>query len=264
MVAAVVQEEVGGLGTSCQLDALRPAAAVVGEPSGLALAFGHRGRTEVEVAFVGRAGHAARPDRAVSPVASLARFALALGDVAHDDEPSLGRSSAVITQLATRPASPNVIPAEAAATVDWRHVPSETPGVVSGRLLEAARRSADDGVRCEARMPERPLVSWTGHARSIPRLSRSFATDPAGALFRACLGALADASGRQADTIAWDFASDGGWLHAHDVPVVGYGPGETTHMHCRDESVPVRAIQDAVTGYAALLLALDAAAGDAP
>lgn len=257
VVASVVCEEVGGLGTACLLDDLRPAGAVVGEPSDLALAFGHRGRVEAEAAFRGRAGHAARPAFATSPVPSLARFVLALDGVAHDDSPALGRSTAVVTQLFARPGGPNVIPSEASATVDWRHVPGESPDVVAQRLRDAAEACSDAGVTADVRMPERPLVSWTGLARPVPRLSRAFATDPASREFRACREALSQALERDVPGIAWDFASDGGWLAQGGAVVVGFGPGEAACMHARDESVLLSSLSEAVVGNAALLVALD-------
>ena len=52
------------------------------------------------------------------------------------------------------------------------------------------RETRKRGIAVDIRMAERPLVSWTGTRRTVPRLSRAFATDPRSPLFVACLEAL--------------------------------------------------------------------------
>ncbi|NIP86752.1 MAG: M20/M25/M40 family metallo-hydrolase, partial [Planctomycetales bacterium] len=64
-VAAVVQEEVGGLGTQKLVQTVRPDCAVVGEASSNHLARGHRGRVEVVVRVQGRSVHASVPHQGV-------------------------------------------------------------------------------------------------------------------------------------------------------------------------------------------------------
>lgn len=258
VVSAVVQEEVGGLGTAALLDAgLRPAGAIVGEPSLGDLAFGHRGRVETEVRWLGVAGHASRPDLAHSPHPSAARFVLALSELPHDEAPRIGRSTAAITQASTLPSSVNVIPEELRLIIDWRNVPSELPARVLTMLAELAERCADPGIRAEARIPEVDTRSWTGVNRTLQRVSRPFSTDPEGEPLIAALATLRSGLGRNIEAVAWDFASDGGWLEAAGATCLGYGPGDLACMHVRDESVSVALIEEAVMGNVLLLCSLD-------
>ena len=264
VVAAVVQEEVGGLGTAGLLaSGLRFSAALVGEPSEGALAFAHRGRVELEVSFHGRAAHASRPDWGVNPHASLARFVLALGDLAHERHPDLGLSSVAPTLVSATPQSPNVIPARVTLTLDWRHVPSERPEEVALRVAELASRHAEPGVRAEVTIPTVELRSWSGWTRSMRRVSNAFGTEPGAPHVGACMGALEAALGRRPAVMTWDFASDAGWLAGAGIPCAGYGPGDVRAMHVADESVSVELLAEAVVGNASMAIAL-ASLEDAP
>lgn len=258
VVSAVVQEEVGGLGTAGLLgDGLRPAAAIVGEPSLGHLAFGHRGRVETEIRFLGVAGHASRPDLALNPHPSAARFVLRLPELPHAEAPRLGRSTCAVTQVRALPASVNVIPDDVRLTLDWRNVPAETPEAVRALLEEAARASAEPGVGVRAAIPEVPTRSWTGVERVLQRVSLPFATDPEGVPFRAALATLRSGLGGEPEAMAWDFASDGGWLERAGATCVGYGPGDLACMHVRDESVSVELLERAVMGNVLLVVSLD-------
>lgn len=257
IVAAVVQEEVGGLGTAVLLDHAPPLhAAVVGEPSLGHLSLGHRGRVELEVTFEGRAAHASRPEWGVNPHPALARFVTLLEEVERDADPLFGRSTCSPTLVGARPDSPNVIPQSLTLTLDWRNVPRERPETVRERVDGVARRAGGDAVRGHAAIPIRRLVSWTGVERDVERVSRPFATAEESGLARAAHEALTTGLGRSVDFITWDFASDGGWLAAAGVPCIGYGPGEMRLMHAVDESVSLKLVGEAVLGNAILAHAL--------
>lgn len=260
VVAAVVQEEVGGLGTACLIED-RGAdyhAAIIGEPSLGALSFGHRGRVEVHVRFHGRAAHASRPDWGLNPHYSLSRFVQALGDVERDEDAQLGSSSVAPTLVSARPASSNVSPSVLELVLDWRNVPAEAPETVRERILAIAEASAEEGVRVEVVTPASPLTTWRGVERDVEQVMKAFGTDPEGELFRSAHRALEESLAHAVPVISWDFASDGGWLQAAGVPCIGYGPGEMKVMHAIQESCSLDLIAEAVDGYAVLATALDA------
>lgn len=262
VLAAVVQEEVGGLGTACLLEDHAGAfvAAIVGEPSDGALSCGHRGRVELSVAFHGRAAHASRPDWGINPHRSLARFVTRLEGIEREDDPQLGRSSVSPTLVSARPESPNVIPQTLTLTLDWRNVPNEPAERIRERVEALATAACEDGVRASVEVPTKRLVSWTGVERDVERVSRAFVTDRSSPLLDAARRALGLAIEREAETTTWDFASDGGWLHAAGVPCIGYGPGEPRVMHAIDESLRIDRLREAVLGNIALTLALAEAA----
>ena len=262
IVAAVVQEEVGGLGSAGLIESGHSFhAAVIGEPSQNALAFGHRGRVEIEVTFHGRAAHASRPDWGDNPHPSLARFIPLLDELLHDVDPAFGPSTVAPTLVHAQPASPNVIPSDLVLTLDWRNVSGESPEIIRERIEAIAEKSGAPGISIRVRTPTRLLTSWTGEAREMERVSRPFTIDRNGATFLSAHRALSTGLGRDVPVIPWDFASDGGWLASRGIPCVGFGPGDMRSMHVVDESVSIDLLVEAAAGYALLALGLAAAPG---
>jgi putative selenium metabolism hydrolase len=260
VVAAVVQEEVGGLGTACLLEDRGSdyKAAVIGEPSHGALAHGHRGRVGMLVRFHGRAAHASRPDWGLNPHASLARFVESLASVEKETDAQLGSSSVSPTQVQSRPDSPNVIPSVVELVLDWRNVPAEEPETILARVADLAEAAAEDGIRTEVLTQTVTQTSWTGAEHRYDGVSRPFGTDPQGELFRSARLALEEGLARAVPAISWDFASDGGLLQAAGVPCLGYGPGDMEVMHAVQESCSLDLLTEAVSAYALLTMALDA------
>nr|WP_237259023.1 M20/M25/M40 family metallo-hydrolase [Thermus brockianus] len=77
---AVVQEEVGGLGSRHAALRLSPLAFILGEPSGGRLMRGHRGRAEIWADFEGEEAHAALAS-GENPLYDLGEYLLALKDL---------------------------------------------------------------------------------------------------------------------------------------------------------------------------------------
>lgn len=82
-IALTHDEEVGCLGAPALIADLlaagpRPAACIVGEPTGMAVVEGHKGCFEYTTRFEGLEGHGSRPDRAVSAIDHAVLFVRAL------------------------------------------------------------------------------------------------------------------------------------------------------------------------------------------
>lgn len=257
-VAAVVQEEVGGLGTQKLVQTVHPDCAVVGEASSNHLARGHRGRVEVIVQVRGKSVHASVPHQGVNPHAVMARFIRRLETLplAHDE--TFGCSTVAPTLYLTDQRSSNVLPGEACLHLDWRNVPGETAGDVLAQLqpvLDACLAEVE-GSRGELRLHTHDLRTYTGQAEALPAVFPSFgltADDPL-----ACKGrrVLARALSRPVDVIIWPFATDGGHLMAAGVPTIGFGPAEAHALHTVRENVPLEMLIEGMLGYTALALEL--------
>lgn len=80
IVAAVIDEEHGSLGTDALVarHALGMDAAIVLEPTDLAIVVRHRGFAVIEVTITGRAAHTSRPDLGINAVAAAASIAVEL------------------------------------------------------------------------------------------------------------------------------------------------------------------------------------------
>jgi acetylornithine deacetylase/succinyl-diaminopimelate desuccinylase-like protein len=257
-VAAVVQEEVGGLGTRKLAQTICPDCAVVGEASSNHLARGHRGRVEVVVRVRGKSVHASVPQQGVNPHAVLARFIQRLETLplAHDE--TFGHSTVAPTLYLTDQCSSNVLPGEARLHLDWRNIPGETSDDVLAQLqpLVDACLAEVEGSRGELLLHTRDLRTYTGQTESFPAAFPSYGLPADHPLVRRGQRVLADALSRPVDVITWRFATDGGHLMAVGAPTIGFGPAEEHTVHTVQENVPVEMLVEGMAGYIALALEL--------
>jgi acetylornithine deacetylase len=215
-LALVEGEETTGRGTRQVLATLaerglQPAAAVIGEPTGLDLAVAEKGLVVLELVARGDACHAAhaRALGARNAVRLLARDLVALEGVdlgpAH---PLLGAATLEPTQLEGGTAR-NVVPAEARVVLDSR----VTPTVDSVELVRRVRKLAGE---CEVR-----VLSDRLQPREVAE------TAP---IVRAARAARPEARLYGSPTL-----SD--WARLDGVPAVKCGPGESRRSHTADEYV---------------------------
>ncbi|MCW5850388.1 MAG: M20/M25/M40 family metallo-hydrolase [Anaerolineae bacterium] len=252
-VAAVVMEEVGGLGTIMLLEWLRADIALIGEPSNLRLARGHRGRVELHATVHGRAAHASVPHLAVNPHYSLARFLGQLASLPMVEEGEFGASSVAPTLYSTDNTSANVIPQEATVVLDYRNVPSDTPERVQARLNDALQSCLDPEARGEVVIAERPLKAYTGYEHVLPAIFPSFVTPADHPAVRAGQVALAQTLDEVGPVMIWRFATDGGHTAAVGIPTIGFGPGDDRLAHTVMEHLPLAQLRTGCAGTIALV-----------
>ncbi|WP_354699077.1 M20/M25/M40 family metallo-hydrolase [Paraconexibacter sp. AEG42_29] len=218
VVAAVCDEEAGGLGTRALLRGDLPFdAAVVPEPTDETVAIAHKGFAGFEIETRGVAAHGSRPDLGVDGIAAMGPVLVDLAALdarlrAGPAHPLLGTGS-VHASLIAGGQEASTYPARCVLTGEWRTVPGEDPTAA----LEALAASH----RAELRMthtglpfavdPDADIVTTVvRHARTGP---------PAGAAF-------------------W---ADSALLAAAGVPTVLYGPAGGG-AHAADEWVDLASV----------------------
>ena len=150
VVAAVADEEHASLGVQEVLGAIDADAAVVTEPTELALAVAHRGFIWAEIEVTGRAAHGSRPHLGVDAIVKTGPILTALGelDVALGarTHPRLGRGS-VHASVIEGGAELSTYPARCVVGLERRTLPGE-----SAAAIEAELDALLD--RCRGRRPE--------------------------------------------------------------------------------------------------------------
>jgi putative selenium metabolism hydrolase len=257
-VAAVVQEEVGGLGTQKLVQVVHPDCAVIGEASGNHLARGHRGRIEVVVLVRGKSVHASVPHQGVNPHAVLARFIQRLETLSLAYDETFGSTSVASTLYLADQRNSNVLPGEIRLHLDWRNVPGETADDVLAQLdpVLSACLAEVKGSQGELLLHTHDLCTYTGQTETFPSVFPSFGLAADDPLVLKGQHVLARALARPVDVGIWRFATDGGHLMAAGVPTIGFGPAEEHAAHTVRENVPLEMLVEGMLGYAALALEL--------
>ncbi|MEX2542813.1 MAG: M20/M25/M40 family metallo-hydrolase [Trueperaceae bacterium] len=252
VVAAVVQEEVGGLGARHLVEHLPADVVVLGEPSDLELKLGHRGRVEISVRLPGRIAHAAKASLGANALYRAARYLRNLEECALPSGGPLGASTATPTGIVIFPGGANVVPGEAEITVDYRTIVEDEPEMVVARL-ETLDPEAVVVVGQEDAMSENGKIRF-----SFPRINPAYLApqgapevDVARSAIRAALSEL-DRPFREG---VWWFATDAPFLASRGAPVIGFGPGEPERAHTTEEGVPVEHLAVARSVYERLALA---------
>ena len=251
-VTAVVMEEIGGIGTQALLETVRTDVAVVGEPTNLNIARGHRGRVELIARVRGRAAHASAPERGVNPHYDLARFLLAVEKLEMRSSPDFGHSSIAPTLYETDQISANVIPGEAWVHLDYRNIPDETPDEIRTRLEALLSGCLSPRSKGFVVIPKQTFETYTGYIATAPAIFPSFGLPGDHPVVRTARKVLHDAVGLEPSITTWRFATDGGHLMAAGIPTIGFAPGDEQLAHTSDEHIRIADLVTAVAGNCAL------------
>jgi acetylornithine deacetylase/succinyl-diaminopimelate desuccinylase len=250
VLAAVIGEETGGLGTAA-LGVNGPPAemAVVGEPSGMAIIPAHRGAFRCDIVVHGRAAHGSTPELGVNAIVLAARLIAALDErlpVMWKDQrhPALGGPSVNIGTIRGGVAG-NVVPDRCEFTFGKRWIPGDSPERICADL-EAVIAATVGAERAEIR---RDTGSGT---MARPPLE----TPPDHPLVAALAAAIEEVSGRPARFGRFQAFTDGALLQAAGTPAVIFGPGDLALAHTDEEHVDVGALAPAARIYARLALHL--------
>jgi acetylornithine deacetylase len=223
LVAAVADEEYASAGIQevlARLAGIRIDAAVVNEPTELALGTGHRGFVWTEVTITGVAAHGSRPHLGVDAILKAGPVLTAFADLDRElaarPHPFLGAGS-LHGSLISGGVEESTIPDRCVFTVERRTLPGETAATVEAdvdALLQRCR-VADPGL----------VVS----ARTL--LARDpFQTPDDAAIVATMTDATARVTGTAADTVALSYWADSAFLAAAGIPTVLYGPnGDGAH-----------------------------------
>ena len=211
VVTAVVDEELGSIGTEAALRRVRADAAVVAEPTQMRVAIAHKGFVAFEIETQGRAAHGSRPDLGVDAIAKMG--------------PVLVGLDRLDRELRARPPHPLL------------GTGSLHAGVISGGdgfstyparcLLEAERRTlpGESSGRVEAELE----ALLAGACRSDPELRAAVRTVAARDPFEVSPGEeivqIVSRHAGAAEPAGESFWTDAALISARGVPTVLFGPG---------------------------------------
>ena len=235
-------EEIGCVGVRPMLEALalqspRPVACVVGEPTSMRLATGHKGKIALRAICKGRAGHSAFAPTLLNPIA-MASALIGVVERLQAREARQGpRDEVYEVPYATLHVGRvvggealNVVPSQCALELEIR---SAAPGDAE-RLLRAVRAAAARIVKSRrARFPEAEIEIQVVNA--YPALDAP-ADDAAAALVRRLTG--------DNGAIKVPFGAEGGLFREQlGVPTVICGPGSMEQGHKADEYVTIEQVE---------------------
>jgi acetylornithine deacetylase len=227
-IIATADEEVGCLGAKRLLDeGVRPAHAIIGEPTRLIPVRAHKGYCLAEIDITGAEAHSAYPDVGASAILAAGHLLRDLEEIQRTitEEQDVIFSPGYTTLnvgLIQGGKAKNVIPGSCRLTLEWRPIPGQD-----------LRRVLDLVERCCARLSEGRI-----HASVRPlRLDAGVSVSPDAAVVRF----LERESGQMSGTIP--FGTELPYLTAMGTQACVFGPGDIREAHRTGEFVPLNELK---------------------
>lgn len=246
VLAATVDEEHQARGVH-RLAATGPfaEAAVIGEPTEMAIAIAHKGCVRWRLTTQGRSAHSSKAELGVNAIDEMVDL---LGDLRKELDPLLrGRAHSLVGRPTLSVCTihggvaVNVIPDRCVAELDRRTIPGEGVDDAQRELEEAVRRIAASrpGLRVEIEPPfvVDPALGTPSDAPIVRELSRA-----------------AEAVIGRANVVGVTFGTDASKLSEVGIPCVVFGPGSIDVAHTPDESVELSCVARAAEVLATLAL----------
>lgn len=234
IVALTADEEHASLGMEALVaSGIRADAAVVCEPTGLAVMPAHKGFLWINAAVKGRAAHGSRPDLGVDAIACaghlLVAFEAEAARLARDTGHALLGPGSLHAGTVSGGTAPSVYPDRCEVVFERRTLPGESAAQVMREAEAVLARAREGCPRLDARLE--------------PGLYRAATEVPSGSpVVRELLAACERAGipGRVAGMSAW---VDACFLNRIGVPAVCFGPGSIAQAHTTGEWIPIDEIR---------------------
>jgi acetylornithine deacetylase len=245
VIAAVVDEEYSSLGTRALVaDGIRADAAVVTEPTKLAIMPAHKGFVWADVVVQGHAAHGSRWDVGVDAIRHAGLLLAALDAIDSEllpgrEHPLLGRPSLHASTISGG-IGLSTYPDRCQFTIERRTIPGEETATVIAEIEEAFNR-------VRARRPD--LVATTTLLFEQPPSDVSVDAP----IVRALDGALR-ACGEDVQITGMSAWTDAAILNEAGIPAICFGPGDIALAHAAEEYVRVDEIERATLALAALAM----------
>ena len=252
VVAAVVDEEYASAGTRALVaSGVRADAAIVTEPTRLAIAPAHRGFAWLTVTIYGRAAHGSRYDIGVDAITLAGLFlaeldALGAGALTQRTHPLVGHAS-LHASLIEGGTGMSTYPDRCTLRLERRTMPGESAEEVVAEITSACERVA-------RRRPE-------FRADVALDLAQPPSDVPLDAPIVRALASTMESCGEAVRTEGMSAWTDAALLNEAGIPAICYGPGDIALAHAAEEWIETLEIERAATTLTELALRW-CAAGD--
>ena len=215
-------------------------AVIIGEPTNLMIARGHKGVCNIELITRGKSAHGSTPEKGLNAIEKMAEILMALKTLKLGEDPELGPGT-LTPCVISGGIKISIVPDTCHLSIDRRLTVGESKMTVREEIetLVGKLKMEDPQLDVEVEYP------YSYEAVITP------ADHP---VLRSLEAAIHAVTGRPATVGFIPFGTDGAWINSlARIPVMIYGPGRVTDAHSPDECVELQQVEEASKAYAALL-----------
>lgn len=252
--ASTLEEVLEGVALAAVMTRFPPDFVIIGEPSGLEIARGGRGRAEVHLETIGRPSHSSAPQQGRNAVLDMQRVIASVEGIQLPDHPDMGPAIFALTDIISQPyPGHSVIPSLCRVTYDRRLLPGERADDVLAAITQA---DGLDDIRLNAVIGEGRYTAYTGYETVQRKFFPAWLRSEDDAYVRTALNAIGQ-TGLAPRSRAYRFCTNAAYsAGVADAPTIGFGPADEHDAHIVDERLLVDDLLAAAQGYAALITAV--------
>lgn len=255
VVASVYEEDLEGLCWDyiVKEEGIRPEAIVLTEPTGLRVYTGQRGRVEIQVKTPGVSCHGSVPERGDNAIYKMAPIVKEVGELHRrlESDSILGKGSVTISDI--RSTAPSLCAVADSCTIhlDRRLTEGET---LETALAEIRALPSVAEFGAEVSVPEYEPKTHTGLVYPAKAYFPAWLMDRSHPVVQTAMEAYEDQFGGKAPIGVWQFSTNGVTTKGkHDIPSLGFGPGEEKYAHTPKDQVRVEDLVQSTAFYASFV-----------
>jgi putative selenium metabolism hydrolase len=246
---SVMEEVIEGYLLEPVVSRYSPDMVIIGEPSGMKLIHGSRGRAEILFTATGRPVHSSLPHQGINAVHLMMAAMAAIESRPLPEHPEIGPAILALTDIISEPyPGHSMIPGTCRATYDRRTLPGES----AEQILDTW--DGLEALACvRADIATARYTTYTGREMVVQKFFPAWYLEKDHRLVTSGLNAL-KACGIDAATGIWPFNTNATFTAGlKNIPTIGFGPSKEGQAHIVDEYIELDELQTAARGYLAMI-----------
>ncbi|MCX6556457.1 MAG: YgeY family selenium metabolism-linked hydrolase [Candidatus Aminicenantes bacterium] len=250
VTGTVMEEDCDGLCWKyiIEEEKIRPELVIITEPTALGIYRGHRGRMEMRVSFKGLSAHGSAPERGQNAIYMGSRACLEIEKLNErlKSDDFLGKGSVTVSEFVSGSPSLCAVADFARIHLDRRLTAGETKETALAEV-----RALVKGMPAAVEVLQYREKAYTGKEYSMEKYYPTWKLEPdhpAVARAETVFRSLFDKEPR---VDKWTFSTNAIAITGiHNIPCIGFGPGDEVGAHAPNEKVPIDDLVKAAAFYA--------------
>jgi putative selenium metabolism hydrolase len=233
---------------------VRPELVIITEPTALGIYRGHRGRMEMRVSFQGLSAHGSAPKRGKNAIYMASRACLEIEKLnerlGHDD--FLGKGSVTVSEFVSGSPSLCAVADFARIHLDRRLTAGETRETALAEVRELVQ-----GVPATVEVLQYREKAYTGLEYGMEKYYPTWKLEADHPAVNRAAGVYRSLFDQEPRVDKWTFSTNGvAIMGMHNIPCVGFGPGNEVGAHAPNEKVSIDDLVKASAFYALYALSM--------
>lgn len=222
---------------------------VIGEPSNLQIATGHRGRAMYKITTTGISAHGSAPEKGDNAIYKMAKILERIENKQKEFDKITGeKGSIVVSDIKARTASLNAVPDMCTIYIDRRLALGETEEIVNKEM-----ESFVNGIDANYEIYVAEGKSYTGKEVTLRTFLPAWEISKEHHLAQTAIKSYEECFALPAPLFKWPFATNGFATNGEiKIPTIGFGPGNLKLAHMKDERCELEDIFKTIIFYSTI------------